>query len=165
MHLCIYKVYSEEQNTCLALVNSTCKYYHRLKNDRNGHLHLFPSLLSTWHPLYSTKMAVNRLNQFQRPVQAQIQHLQEGNMDTISLAPLKNLCQRKMHSRTLAEKLHILNVMQKKRWTQPQTAKHFNTIKGYKGSTIFRVGRGRKGIGGRMLGMGILMELPGESEQ
>src|SRR5260221_10613270 len=34
---------------------------------------------------------------------------------------------------TLAEKLHILNVMQKKGWNQPQTAKYFNTIEGYKG--------------------------------
>ena len=97
VHLCTYKVYSEEQNTCLALVNSTCKHYHRLKNDRNSH-HIFPSLLSTWHPLHSTKMAVNNLNQVQRPVQAQIQHLQQGNMDGVSLAPFENLCQRKMCS-------------------------------------------------------------------
>ena len=34
---------------------------------------------------------------------------------------------------TLAEKLHILDVMQKKGWTQPQTAKYFNTIEGYRG--------------------------------
>src|SRR5258707_5822124 len=80
-HLCIYTVYSEEQNTCSALTNSTCKHYNRLENARNGcmhgclsHLHLFPSLLSKWHPSQSTKMTVNRLNQVQRPVQAQIQY-------------------------------------------------------------------------------------------
>ena len=34
---------------------------------------------------------------------------------------------------TLAEKLHILDVMRKNRWTQPQTAIHFNMFEGYKG--------------------------------
>jgi hypothetical protein len=51
-HLCIYTVYSEEQNACSALTNSTCKHYNRLENARNGcmhgylsHLHLFLSLV------------------------------------------------------------------------------------------------------------------------
>ena len=34
---------------------------------------------------------------------------------------------------TLAEKLHILDVMRKKGWNQPQTAEYFNTIEGYEG--------------------------------
>ena len=34
---------------------------------------------------------------------------------------------------TVAEKLRILDVMRKNRWTQPQTAENFNMFEGYKG--------------------------------
>src|SRR5882757_6272898 len=105
VHLCIYTDYSEGQNTCLAITNSTCKHYNRLENARNrcahgylSDLHLFCSLLAKWHPPQSTKMAVNRLNQVQRPVQAQIQHLQQENMDAVSSTPFKKPYQRRAHS-------------------------------------------------------------------
>jgi hypothetical protein len=67
---------------------------------------------------------------------------------------------------TLAEKLHILDVMQKKGWNQPQTAKYFNTIEGYKGQvTQYNIShwKGQEKDWRLMLGMGILMELQGES--
>ena len=76
-------------------------------------------------------MEVNRLNQVQRSVQAQIAP-PTGKYGQHQLHTIWKPISKK-GALTLAEKLHIIDVMQKKGWNQPQTTKYFNTIEGYKG--------------------------------
>jgi len=98
-------------------------------------------------------MAVNRLNQVQRPVQVQIQHLQQENMDAVSSTPFETPYQRRMHSHWQRNCIFLMSCKRRDGISLKQlsTSTLLRATKAKSLSIVFHVGRGRKRVGGLKL--------------